>query len=316
MRFQLAHLLPLLPLLLSAQTTLAKEVDGRKLVNAAALVSPDLKLKALAGDGVYRGRMGNVKAVKGRDIFKRQEAGVCADPVQYLCTNGLDGCCDPGTVCGVYDGNPGCCPVGVNCSTLSGCARDQVSCGDSCCPSNSECVTLSGAPTCAVRDGSTTTPTKPTSTKTPAGLPTNGVSDPGCPAGGYKQCPAFPGCCPAGVNCVEGGSCDIACKASDPVCGTGCCPDGFVCSADGEACEADTSGQFSSIVLPTSTATTTKSKTSTSTTTVTDDSETNAATSTDGGAKETDEAKGSGGNILRAGLSGLVGVAVGGLVFL
>src|SRR5690606_25978541 len=107
----------------------------------------------------------------------------------------------------------------VNCSTLSGCSRNQVSCGDSCCPNGSECVTIDKVPTCAIRDGSTTSPTKATSSKTQSGLPTNGVSDPGCPAGGYKQCPTFPGCCPAGVECVAGGSCDIACKPSDPICG-------------------------------------------------------------------------------------------------
>jgi len=105
-----------------------------------------------------------------------------------------------------------------------------------------------------------------------------------------------------------------------PLIGSGCCPDGFVCSKDGEACEVDQSGSFSSIVLPTSSATTTNSKTST--TTENDETVTGSSTSDDEAEPSETKPQGSAGNKLQTGgnwvrsLGGLVGIAVGGVMFL
>ncbi|KAF8417019.1 hypothetical protein EV426DRAFT_578385 [Tirmania nivea] len=128
-------------------------------------------------------------------------------------TECYDGCCDIGTVCGIYGGEKGCCPLGKNCNRVSGCQNsDDVPCKDFCCPSGTTCATDSnGDPTCS--EGTDNTGSQ-------------------CDAG-YSACTLFEGCCPTGSECVLPKNCNILCDSDDSVCGDGCCQKGEYCNSDG-----------------------------------------------------------------------------------
>ena len=117
-----------------------------------------------------------------------------------------------GSVCGVYGGKKGCCPIGKSCNFVGGCEdEDYLPCIDidHCCPPSYTCTV----------DGCTLG---------------GGVCD-----AGFSPCEnSSNGCCPTGSRCILPSSCDVACKPSDPVCGTGCCFEGYVCG-DNLKCKRD-----------------------------------------------------------------------------
>ncbi|RPB28179.1 hypothetical protein L211DRAFT_363354 [Terfezia boudieri ATCC MYA-4762] len=165
-------------------------------------------------------------------LVKRQSCGSTAKP----CYNG---CCNIGTVCGIYGGEEGCCPIGKNCNSVSGCQdSDDVYCETYCCPSGTTCaVDSTGEGTCSK-----------------GGNDDTGNDDTGgqCEVG-YSACAQFDGCCPTGTRCVLPKNCDIPCASDDPKCGTGCCPKGSYCTSE-ETCEKDSTDSFTSLVQNTKTS--------------------------------------------------------------
>ncbi|KAG0641313.1 hypothetical protein HOY80DRAFT_999481 [Tuber brumale] len=233
----------------------AKLIDRRDAIpipdvfmNAVQAV-PALRKRGLVPPTYYAA---TPERVGKRSLLEPRQWG-CETVGQINCA--FEGCCNVGTICGVYGGQTGCCPIGKTCTGVGSCKTGETTCGSGCCPSNANCTSnTDGSAACDYGTGSSSTRTsmKLTATSTRSSTSTS-TSSPGdtnlCPAN-YSPCADTDSCCPAGVKCLPDKKCDSKCSASDIRCGTGCCKSGFTCDTATSICQgsgsSDDSGDSSS----------------------------------------------------------------------
>ncbi|CAZ81796.1 unnamed protein product [Tuber melanosporum] len=182
------------------------------------------------------------EGVRKRSSLESRQWG-CETVGQINCV--FEGCCNVGTICGVYGGQTGCCPIGKTCTGVGSCKTGETICGSGCCPSNASCTSnADGSAACDYGTGSSSTRTlmRPTATSARLSSTSTSTSLPGsgseCPAG-YSPCADTDTCCPAGVKCLPNKKCDSKCSVSDIKCGTGCCKGGFTCDTATFICQGN-----------------------------------------------------------------------------